>query len=265
MNFKWLIVMIIFISCKSDKKNIIISKYLDRKGMNTTSVVHKILKSNTYDNNLNIIIEKDYSRTGCNLVDSTIFSYADRNQLIEKKHYSAVDVLSNCRSKFDLREHILFKYNSYGGLLSRQVLKGIDLEVVNKSDAKNINFATSLKDSLSLLKIYISDLQFIADNTSVENFEQKNIGNTNIYLFNVNAVTSILLDYGIPSSELLLKAKVFIQNKKIIKDEFIFEKYILTRTYFYENNLLQKVVIENNQISNNSKSISIESFINSEL
>lgn len=229
--------------------------------MHSKFVNNKMLQTNIYDRKLNIILKNEYSRTGCNLVDSTIYVYSNKNQLLEQRHYSAIDVLSNCKSKFILKDQILFKYNSKGVLIDRNTLKGLYLE----DNEKNKNIFKNLKDSLSLLKTYISDIMFIADNIEKSNLKFENINNGNIYTFKVNAIPSILLEYGIPTNELLLKTKIYITNNYLIKDEFKFQNYILTRKYDYKNNLLQKVTIENMQIDNKDKSISIESFVKTKL
>ncbi|MGQ7855563.1 hypothetical protein ACUN24_15125 [Pedobacter sp. WC2501] len=229
--------------------------------MHSKLVNNKILQTNIYDHKLNLILKNEYSRTGCNLVDSTIYVYSNKNQLLEQRHYSAIDVLSNCTSKFSLKDQILFKYNPKGVLVNRNVLKGVALEDIKK----NKNIFKDLKDSLSLLQTYVSDIKFIADNTANSNLKYENINNVNIYTFKINAILSILLEYGIPTNELLLQAKIYIENNHLIKDEFKFENYILTRVYDYKNSLLQKVIIENTQIDNKNKSLSTEYFVKMKL
>jgi len=256
-----LIIFLLLISCKSNDNGFKINKFLNRQGMHSKLVNNKILQTNIYDHKLNLILKNEYSRAGCNLVDSTTYVYSNKNQLLEQRHYSAIDVLSNCKSKFILKNQILFEYNLKGVLVNRNVLKGI----ASEDSEKNKNIFKDLKDSLSLLKTYISDIKFIADNTENPNLKYENINNVNIYTFKINAIPSILLEYGIPTNELLLQAKIYIENNHIIKDEFKFQNYILTRKYDYKNNLLQKVTIENTQIDSKNKSISIESFVKTKL
>jgi len=256
-----LIIFLLLISCKPNDKGFKLDKFLNRQGMHSKLVNNKILQTNIYDHKLNLILKSEYSRTGCNLVDSTIYVYSNKNQLLEQRHYSAIAVLSNCKSKFILKDQILFKYNPNGVLVNRNVLKGFALE----DSEKNKNIFKDLKDSLSLLKSYISDIKFIADNTANSNLKYENINNGNIYTFKINAIPSILLEYGIPTNELLLQAKIYTENDHLINDEFKFQNYILTRKYDYKNNLLQKVTIENTQIDSKDKSISIESFVKTKL
>ncbi|MFD2584364.1 hypothetical protein ACFSR6_17825 [Pedobacter vanadiisoli] len=260
MKFK-LVMFLLLISCKSNNNGFKIDRFLNRQGMHSKLVNNKILQTNIYDHKLNLILKNDYSRTGCNLVDSTIYVYSNKNKLLEERHYSAIDVLSNCKSKFILKDQVLFKYNPKAVLVNINVLKGLVLE----DSEKNNNIFKDLKDSLSLLKTYISDIKFIANNTANSNLKYENTNNSNVYTFKVNAIPSILLEYGIPTNELLLQAKIYITNNHLIKDEFKFQNYILTRKYDYKNNILQKVTIENTQIENKDKSISIEYFVKTKL
>ena len=71
----FVIVWIGFVCCKNENKSFSVSKYLDRNGFYASSIKGMILQTNLYDDQFNLIVKKEYSRVGCNLVDSIIYIY----------------------------------------------------------------------------------------------------------------------------------------------------------------------------------------------
>lgn len=262
MNLKCLIIVLGFFSaCKAEKNTVRVDKYLTRDGFHSKRLVNKILQTNLYDERLNLIEENEYSRVGCNLVDSTIYNYNLNNQLIDKKHFTPIEVLENCKSKFGLRDHIKYIYDSKGELTGQEALKGVSLEKINSSTKENKSNVLKVKDSLMLLKDYLSDIDFIVNKTTPDNIESRIVKSVNIRSYHINGIPSILMDYGIPINEFLTVVVAHVENKKLVKDEFKFKNYWLIRSYSYKNNILDKVTIETINKSDNSKAVSTETFI----
>lgn len=238
-----------------------VDKYLDRDGFYSGSIKGKILQTNLYDDKSNLVIKKEYSRVGCNIVDSTVYSYDSNNWLIDKKHFAPIDII-NCKSQFSLRDHIGYRYNSKGGLLEKNILKGFDQEGLNDSiSKKNGANYIEVKDSLQLLKDYLKDINLIISHVGIKDVVKTKSGSVNIYSCSLNDVPAILTDYGVPSNELLIALTLYIEDEKLIKDKFQFANYSLTRIYSYKNNLIQNVSVENIHTNAKRKSFSTEYFI----
>lgn len=215
-----------------------------------------------YDDQFNLIVKKEYSRVGCNLVDSIIYRYDSKNHLIEKSQFAPTGTLKDCKSLFNLRNQIRYTYDSKGKLLAKKILKGVDMEersnlLIGKNKLNYIEVA----DSLKLLNDYVKDINFIISHVDIKDLVKKNSGSLIIYSYKLNEVPSILMHYGIPIEERLMTGSVYIKDNKLIRDEFRFKRYFLTRTYTYKNDIIQNVLIENIQMENKNKATSREYFI----
>jgi hypothetical protein len=258
----FIIVWIGFVSCNIQKKSLSVYKYLDRKGFYAESIKGKIIQINDYDDRLNLVLKREYSRVGCNVVDSTIYQYDSRNHLIEKSHFTPTEILKDCKSLFSLRNHIKYVYDAKGKLFTKKALIGIDLEETSDSlIRKNKISYIGVVDSLQLLNDYVKDINFILSHVEVRDLVKKTSGSVTVHSYRINDVPSILMDYGIPDEEPLMAGSVYVENNKLIKDEFRFKRYFLTRIYTYKNNIIQNVSIENIQINNKNKAISKEYFV----
>lgn len=253
-----IVTTILFLSCKADVKFLRIDKYLNEDGfIGFRNLKNKLLQSNYYDKRHNLILMKNYSRSGCNLVDSITFAYNPQNRLVEKKHYTPVEVLDNCKSKFKLRDHILYKYNKKQELIV-EVVKGVDIESLRKED-KNLSIA--LKDSLGLINGYLSDINLIVNSVDTTNAKSKVMNSLYVDVYTYNNIPSILMQYGIPVNEYLISATTYIKDNVLVKDEFNFKNYHLIRVYSYKNNILDNVIIETIRKSDRTRTKSAEKFI----
>lgn len=254
------------LSCKASySPPLRVDKYLDRDGFYSGPIKEKILQTNLYDDKCNLVIKKEYSRVGCNIVDSTVYSYDSNNRLIDKQHFTPIDII-DCKSQFSLRDHIGYRYNSRGELLEKNILKGFDQEGLNDSISKKngVNYI-EVKDSLQLLKDYLKDINLIISHVGIKDVVKTKSGSVSIYSYRFNDVPAILTDYGVPSNELLIAFTIYVEDEKLIKDKFQFENYSLTRTYSYKNDLIQNVSVENIHTNTKRKSFSTEYFISSGL
>ncbi|NQX41268.1 hypothetical protein SAMN05421820_107194 [Pedobacter steynii] len=261
MRIQVLVVFFVFFaSCKNDAGVLRIDKYLNKKGFYTSTKHNKIIKSNFYDRKSNLIITTEYSRVGCNLIDSTSYSYNSKQQIVEEKHYTSVGFKdgTTCLSIFDLKDHIKYIYDDKDQILSRQLLKGNGSNILRKVDSSNSFY---VKDSLSLLKEYLSDIDFVILKTDPKNIDKKDFGSEKVNIYTFNAVPSILMNYGIPINEVLKSLTTCVKDERIIKDMFVFENYCLTRAYKYKNGLIDRVIIESVKNVDNSKALSTEYFI----
>ena len=209
---------------------------------------------------MNLIVENEYSRVGCNLIDSTRYLYNLKQQIAEEKHYVSIGIKdgSTCQSIFDLKDHIKYIYDVKDQFLSKKWLKGSDYNFRGNVDNSNSFY---VKDSLSLLKEYLSDLDLIMSKTEPKNIHKRGSGAEKINTYNFDNTPSILMNYGIPINEILESLTTYIKDELIVKDEFVFQNYYLTRTYEYKNNIIDRVTIESVKKADNSKALSTEYFV----
>lgn len=119
----------------------------------------------------------------------------------------------------------------------------------NRYDYLKTKSFSRIHDTYSLLKSYLSDLCLL--------LEAKPDTINPEFRFKKPIIPSVLTKYGIPYNEQLssFSFKLNDSNKLILKDTFAFENYIVSRTYSYQGDILEQVLIqvtnrENGQISN---------------
>lgn len=241
------------------KRSTQIVKLLTKSTFNERLMTDKLLEERYYDSKSNLKEKIEYSYVGCNATDSTAFAYGDKNRLSDKLHFTGADVIKkDCKTVYKLSEKFHYTYDRSGRLLR--------IDVVNDGTRrKTISPPKSLlmiRDSLTLLEDYVSDIQFILSVTKPKHISKIKKPDGDIVKCYFNGTPYVFLtDYGIPDHEFLKSMTVYLTGGRLAKDEFAFRNYFLVRTYFYEKGVLSKVVITTTDNKLKRNGVSVESFV----
>lgn len=241
------------------KRNTQIVKLLTKSTSNERLMTDKLLEERYYDSKSNLTEKIEYSRVGCNATDSTVFTYGDRNQLSNKLHFRGVDFIKkDCKTVYKLSEKFHYTYGHNGRLLNINIVDdGMHRKTINPPKS-----LLMIRDSLTLLEDYISDIQLILSVAKPKNISKIKKSDEDVVKCYLNGTPYLFLtDYGIPDNEFLKSMTVYLTGGRLIKDEFTFRSYFLVRTYFYEKGILSKVVITTTDDKLKRNGVSVESFI----
>lgn len=235
-------------SCmETPKDNFIIEKILNQEGKKMS----KILEKRYYNFNSNILTITQFSRVGCNVIDSARFSYNNKNQLILKENYEPLEVKEKtCETiSYKLRNKYSFEYDSHGIFQNYTDSKGRKIKEM-PFYSKTLN----LKDSLGLLNDYLQNIYFVK-NTLPNKISY--LTNNSFSCKTNETIYGIFSEYGISNNEVLSLINVTINDSLLIQDEFIFSNYSLNREYYYNNDGLLKSVIVTTRMIPSKKIIHI--------
>lgn len=155
----------------------------------------------------NLIYKLNYSSNGWQIIDSIAY-------LNERGE----DSIKSFQPIYDVENRTIKSYE----------LLNVDLS------QKNVLF-NNIGDKYGLSKEYLESIQFL-----LSKYPEKN---NDTYKFKDTIIPSLFTQYGIPYSESLSTFTFKIQDDMLQNDLFVYDSFVLTRNYEYENRLLKQVKI----------------------
>lgn len=177
--------------------------------------------------------------------DSIVFDYNENNLLSKQIEYS-IDYKNIVSNQYNSVEYL---YNQNKELINVQS----QLKSVQKYSPKYLNL--KFENFLGLLDLEFSDIDLVISNAE-DLPEKKELKSGNYKLsytsgFRMRDVSR----YGVPLNSVLKIMNLFVKNKQIIKDEFIFNDVKLTRIYKYKNDRIFQILINLKFEKKNIKSV----------
>ncbi|HBX21778.1 MAG TPA: hypothetical protein DEF88_15175 [Porphyromonadaceae bacterium] len=172
---------------------------------------------------------KNYSYNGWQIIDSLSYEYSD--SIIYRHIFYPI---------YDETKRSFIKYKF---MRTQAELR----------HAFSNNILSSINDNYHFSKCYLKDIDLLLNSEPI--YEN------GVYKFPDGMIPSILLNYGIPYNENLYSFSFKIKENLIIEDSFDFLHYFIRRKYNYDNNILQKVIIEVHNKKSKDNFIYNEEFI----
>jgi len=165
--------------------------------------------------------------------DSIVFNYNKSNLLNRQIEYT----IDNKNIVSDDYNDIEYSYNENKDLIGVNT----NLKTVQKYNPKYLSL--EFKNPLGLVDLELADVDLVVSNS--ENLPIKKQLKSGGYSLSYKSgfIVNEISRYGIPLNSILRTMNLFIKDKFIIKDEFIFDNFNLSRDYIYKDDKILKIII----------------------